>query len=593
MLIQQGINPEDIRDIQVATNASGAIVSTQSQILQTESENDPICSTSEIQRTFTALISDNEEPHSYINFETDHSRISNNHESGNMSQSADVQYETVNQNNIFDENRINTDLNNPRRTSENQIKYLLDQKKKYVATANNLDLLPLRFDGYSLSIYIEKYQDFIREYSMTRFRNSNEKNLKNLRTIQCNYKQYYNQFKYALNSDGMFSNNTLIPECLFKGYKDVKTYEESINKEMEVCGRLIISSLKKGISNFYPSNSTNLNSNNERMILSKEELKAKFEDELKSIDINIFNAEYLLNICSDFNKIEELSFHSMSTQEIIKNILEINGIKDILNPFDSPDQAILVHEILVFCNLYNEKIETSIKKNHVISMCFLGKALFNYLNNIELKQLYLRASQIKNEYEKKCLKNQELKANFYGLLNICRFHNLICKLYRYDYLLFSLQIPLYISMVLEMNIVFDSETTIEFVSFILFVFKQENLDYPDFYNDKFEYFLEKSDLNSENIIKNNWDIVNKYLIQTIITWLKGACIFILENFLENDKIENNKNRRLRILYISQLHYMNFYKSKNLCFPDQRNRMYEYVKRIYERVEEFYGDIINM
>ncbi|TBU01950.1 hypothetical protein CWI37_0591p0020 [Hamiltosporidium tvaerminnensis] len=148
-------------------------------------------------------------------------------------------------------------------------------------------------------------------------------------------------------------------------------------------------------------------------------------------------------------------------------------------------------------------------------------------------------------------------------------------------------------MVLEMNIVFDSETTIEFVSFILFVFKQENLDYPDFYNDKFEYFLEKSDLNSENIIKNNWDIVNKYLIQTIITWLKGACIFILKNFLENDKIENNKNRRLRILYISQLHYMNFYKSKNLCFPDQRNRMYEYVKRIYERVEEFYGDIINM
>ncbi|KAK1350934.1 hypothetical protein LUQ84_000210 [Hamiltosporidium tvaerminnensis] len=329
-----------------------------------------------------------------------------------MSQSAKVQYEIVNQNNIFDENRINTDLNNPRRTSENQIKYLLDQKKKYVATANNLDLLPLRFDGYSLSIYIEKYQDFIREYSMTRFRNSNEKNLKNLRTIQCNYKQYYNQFKYALNSDGMFSNNTLIPECLFKGYKDVKTYEESINKEMEVCGRLIISSLKKGISNFYPSNSTNLNSNNERMILSKEELKAKFEDELKSIDINIFNAEYLLNICSDFNKIEELSFHSMSTQEIIKNILEINGIKDILNPFDSPDQAILVHEILVFCNLYNEKIETSIKKNHVISMCFLGKALFNYLNNIELKQLYLRASQIKNEYEKKLLRLEAIKKLF-------------------------------------------------------------------------------------------------------------------------------------------------------------------------------------
>ncbi|TBU20746.1 hypothetical protein CWI38_0027p0060 [Hamiltosporidium tvaerminnensis] len=100
---EQGINPEVIRESQVATNASDAIVSIQRQILQTESENNPICSTSEIKRTITAIISDNEEPHSYISFETDHSRISNNQESGNMSQSAELRYEYLNQDNIFDE----------------------------------------------------------------------------------------------------------------------------------------------------------------------------------------------------------------------------------------------------------------------------------------------------------------------------------------------------------------------------------------------------------------------------------------------------------------------------------------------------------
>ncbi|KAK1347332.1 hypothetical protein CWI38_0032p0080 [Hamiltosporidium tvaerminnensis] len=605
-LAEQRINPEPPRNIQVETNVSDDILNIQSGALQTNSIINSICSSSEAQRTFNTINTENEMQNIIDKAKTNNARSSTNQESGKMSESS-------NQDKICFENRTNTDVDNRSRTLENQIREMLHKMEKYIATANNLALIPLFVDKDSLQTNIKSVGDKIREFSMTRFRNSDKYLLISMYVMQRTYEYNFKNFKHLLNTGSINANNTLFPKCLFERFKGSKNhFSESRNKELEICSSLILSGLKSTISNFYPSLATNTDHNSEKNLISNDELNLKFQNELKNIEKNISNQEYFVNICSCFNDIEEKSFDSMFALEKIKNILKINSIYDILNLLTNSTQTILVYEIKVFLNLYSKDIEKRIKKNHVISMCFFLKALVNYFGNINLEKLYLTKNKNQERAEKikllrlevckklffvgklfenllRCLKNHETKANFYGLLNVCRFHNLILKSYTNDVTLFSLQIPLYISMILELSIDFDSETTIEFISFILFVVKQEKLTYADFYNDKFEYFLEKSNVNVKNIIKKNHDFTAKDNIYSQSTADMDNCTIIAKDFLDRDKTKNNKNRRLKTLYISQLNYMVLLKKKNLCFLSNLKYSNKFFEKINQRIEQFYGD----
>ncbi|TBU03695.1 hypothetical protein CWI36_0878p0010 [Hamiltosporidium magnivora] len=319
--------------------------------------------------------------------------------------------------------------------AKKRLNLLLSRQERYVATADNKSLLSKCEEGDKLNMICNKYHNYTREYSMTRWK----------------------KIEFVINSKEKNANDIVLNNIAKMNLDEIFIETQS---------------------------------NAQRLTYTVQELEHIFSYEianLKSQDTDISN---VIKVCWYFVDYEKVLFQDMDINMILE-ALNLPKITETLVKLNECMKIDLFYEILVLIERYGKNLEQIIKKNHVVSTVFLLNALvinFHQINythsqSKSYEDLY-KTSKVKINadifYRGKLfeellrnLENYETIANLYGMLNTCRFILNLVISRKSRSTLFFLQIPCLIAMILDESFISNKTQTKEFFAFILLLIKKK------------------------------------------------------------------------------------------------------------------------
>ncbi|TBU15713.1 hypothetical protein CWI38_0308p0030 [Hamiltosporidium tvaerminnensis] len=480
---------------------------------------------------------------------------------------------------------------------------------KYIAVADNSELLYSLDLNSRLRIKKEKYK---RELSMRRFKPTKIESLEKLNSMQRKYEDLLKFLKESdLNDEGnlreIFSPN------MANSSTSLLESESSGNiKNVIVLNKFAIESMKSIILNIFSKNGTS-NTQNELnfydLNFSTNDFKALVEKAIFQVEIDSSDdISFIFNTCLSFVNYEEKLFGNKNMTEIVET-LKLPKIENLFKKLKECMQINTVYEIMFFMDLY-EKNKVEVIQHYVVSTVFLLNALCVYLPKTNYDDFFCdpnyayydnskeristAAFNVGLLFEKllRNLKNHEIKADSYGLLNFLRYFFKTNSLNYYRRSMFSIQIPALIAIVLDDLFSFDECQLKEFASFVIYIIKCRKNNEIDFYNDKFEYFIQNN-IDSfstvteciKSFIKDYGEISDK---GPEIQELRKRIKKILEEVPDSDAgMSSKKNTPLRNIYLWQLIWNIALKKKSYAFYTNHSNIFVMVKNTLKKFESYY------
>ncbi|KAK1347305.1 hypothetical protein LUQ84_003278 [Hamiltosporidium tvaerminnensis] len=504
-----------------------------------------------------------------------------------------------------------SEANPSAKPSEKEWNNMIAKTVKYVASADHSELLwRVKLEDRNKMI-VENYKTYIREFSMTLFKKTSMKTLDKLKLMQC---EYENILKLLIGSEtwNLPQRNGMLANILSDNKTNLLNCESLIDtKETQIPLDLIIWNMNIILQNFFNKEKTPISQTESSFLnltYSAHELEHMFADAIKLIEKCDTEITEVYKICCAFVDYEKKLFGDMSKHEIVAS-LKIPTIAETFSKLKRCMELNKVYEISVFIELHTKDPIRFLKQHYLVSTVFLLNALLIYLNEIDYRELYVHSDKKnymhkRSEMSKKAfyigqlferlqrnIEGNDLKADFYGVLNCFRYHFKANTRQGNRNTLLLVQIPTLIAMVVDKSFCFTEKHFKELASFILYSIKNKDCGCSEFYNDKFEYFLEKNLSSFGSIYKHVKSFVKDYKgvarRNSKIIKMSWAFQNILKNLSVECEKQLNKNIQLKRLYILQLYWISTFQYKCLAFYANHDNFCMMVSNIHRRIELYY------
>ncbi|KAK1348847.1 hypothetical protein LUQ84_001995 [Hamiltosporidium tvaerminnensis] len=495
--------------------------------------------------------------------------------------------------------------------AKKRLNLLLSRQERYVATADNKSLLSKCEEGDKLNMICNKYHNYTREYSMTRWKKIGIHIFRRLKSIQKEYDSILKSFikleEFVINSKEKNANDIVLNNIAKMNLDEIFIGELHAHSYKD----LISSNIKNIFDNIFLKNKPCIwetQSNAQRLTYTVQELEHIFSYEianLKSQDTDISN---VIKVCWYFVDYEKVLFQDMDINMILE-ALNLPKMTETLVKLNECMKIDLFYEILVLIERYGKNLEQIIKKNHVVSTVFLLNALvinfqqinYTHSQSKSYEDLY-KTSKVKINadifYRGKLfeellrnLENYETIANLYGMLNTCRFILNLVISRKSRSTLFFLQIPCLIAMILDESFISNKTQTKEFFAFILLLIKKKEIIYrqKEFYNDKIQYFFETNSPIIDKLVNFNLMLIKKYINLRQKRYLRRIfyekCENVFKSLVALSQNIPKKDLKLKKLYASQLYWIMIFGKKSLIYSNNRNNISLLATNLRKKINE--------
>ncbi|TBU08009.1 LSM domain-containing protein [Hamiltosporidium magnivora] len=479
---------------------------------------------------------------------------------------------------------------------------------KYVSTADNSQYITTFEESQNIKGNLKRHNEYIREFSMTRFKITRNDILEKLKLMQMEYEDMLRSL-LVIKESAISDEDKKSKKILYEGITEYVLAETNFTEQMKTkILDLIFGTIDNVFQHMFQTveiSTQKIESRLVRLSYSVNELENLYSDEINKIKISEIEIQDILKTCSTFVDYEKQIFGDLNISTIQES-LKIPRITETLSRIKECMKNNMIYEILKFLELYEVNLQHHIKKNHLVSTIYLLNVLIIHLEKIDFVKFY-HNYDTKTYGERKyvmCVKvffigtifenilrnlnDHDTKANCYGILNVCRTILSIVSFNKKRGSLLSLQLPCLIAMVLEEAFEFDKKQLKEFVIFLFYLMKKTVHREPDFYDDKIQYFLQINISIIENIVNTTVSFINEYKDSSFcnnkVDRIRIDCQMILENESDSSKSGNEICRKLKRLYISQLYYMIISRRKNSTNVSlDNNNVLSYVLRHYKRI----------
>ncbi|TBU03364.1 hypothetical protein CWI39_0980p0010, partial [Hamiltosporidium magnivora] len=490
------------------------------------------------------------------------------------------------------------------------LKDLFLKIEKYVATADNSDLLWSSISEDKQIMDWAKITKYLREYAITKFQNNNEFCLITIKKLQSHYEKILKDINESSKWVESEREGKIFKIILNKKKSKWKQKMLQINENKTSIFQLIFYNLNKILMNLSPprTSTTQTEARSSDFEVSIEKLEDFLNQEIRNLENLNTEISDFSKICSSFVHYERTIFLNKDKNEIV-NSFPILKIEETLSKLETCMKQNIVYEILAFIYLHKAEPLKSIKKYHVISTYFILKALYIHLDKLKYRDYYTHSTSPKAPnsrymmgakifyigqlFEKllRNLENSESKADSYGILNCLRFLLTVTRIGGNNSGLLKLQITTLIAMVIDESFSFDKNKSIEFAAFALQIMDITNNKNRYFLNNKFEYFLEQNLSFFKNIKADErlYCVKDIKIVQSkadICNDLIGKFRQILDQSLEN---ETNASRSLRFkeIYIWQLYWIVIHSNRAQVFYMDIAKRKRKVEKLFETINFYY------